>query len=284
MATFTNQATLTYNGTTISSNIATAELLEELAAAKTAVVGEYSANGEVTYVISLVNSGTTPFSGLTITDTLGAYTVNETTVYPLTYEDGSITYYINGVLQASPTVSEAQPLTVSNISVPAGGNAIIIYQTRVNEFAPLAESSTIINNATVAGSGIATPVLASETVTAANEPSLAISKNITPAAISENSRVTYTFTIENYGNAAAAVTDNVSITDIFDPTLSDLAVTFNSSAWTEGTEYTYDETSGVFVTTPGVITVPAATYTQDESTGVWSVEPGTSVLTVVGTI
>ena len=38
MATFTNQATLTYNGGTASSNITTGELLEVLTATKTAVV------------------------------------------------------------------------------------------------------------------------------------------------------------------------------------------------------------------------------------------------------
>ena len=41
MATFTNQATLTYNGGTASSNITTGELLEVLTATKTAVVPTY---------------------------------------------------------------------------------------------------------------------------------------------------------------------------------------------------------------------------------------------------
>ena len=38
MATFTNQATLRYNGNVVNSNITTGELLEVLAASKTAVI------------------------------------------------------------------------------------------------------------------------------------------------------------------------------------------------------------------------------------------------------
>ena len=38
MATFTNQATLTYNGQTTTSNVTVGELVETLTAAKTAVV------------------------------------------------------------------------------------------------------------------------------------------------------------------------------------------------------------------------------------------------------
>ena len=38
MAVFTNQATLTYNGNVINSNITTGEILEVLSATKTAVI------------------------------------------------------------------------------------------------------------------------------------------------------------------------------------------------------------------------------------------------------
>lgn len=284
MAIFTNQATLTYNGTVRNSNIATGELVEVLSVTKTAVADEYDANGEVTYIVSIVNSGTTAFTGLTLTDTLGAYTFNESTLYPLTYTEGSVKYYINGVLQAPPTVTSDGELTISPITVPANGNAIIVYQANVNEFAPLGETDEITNEVSVSGGGITTPIVATETVTAANEPDLTINKSISPSVVAENSRVTYTFTIQNYGNTAADATDNVSITDIFNPVLSDITVTYNGTVWTEGVEYNYDEATGVFTTVEGNITVPAATYTQDDETGVWTTTPGISVLTVVGTI
>lgn len=42
MAIFSNQATLTYNGTTTNSNIAYGEILEVLSATKTAVQASYA--------------------------------------------------------------------------------------------------------------------------------------------------------------------------------------------------------------------------------------------------
>ena len=92
MATFTNQATLTYNGQTTTSNVTVGELTETLTAAKTAVVPTYGTDGRVTYILSLVNSGTAPLTGLTITDDLGGYVFNAGTVYPLSYTAGSVRY------------------------------------------------------------------------------------------------------------------------------------------------------------------------------------------------
>ena len=128
MATFTNQATLTYNGQTTTSNVTVGELVETLTAAKTAVVPTYDPDGRVTYVISLVNSGAAPLTGLTVTDDLGGYTFNGATVYPLSYTAGSVRYYQNGALQTAPTVTAGPPLVFTGITVPAGGNAVIAYE------------------------------------------------------------------------------------------------------------------------------------------------------------
>lgn len=70
MATFYNQATLSYNGNTTTSNITTGEIVEILTAAKTAVTDTYRANGRITYIVSIVNSGAEDFTGLTVTDNL----------------------------------------------------------------------------------------------------------------------------------------------------------------------------------------------------------------------
>ena len=64
MATFTNFATLSYRGGTTESNTVVGELLEPLTMTKTAVMDDYTAKDDVTYVISLVNSGTTALTGL----------------------------------------------------------------------------------------------------------------------------------------------------------------------------------------------------------------------------
>ena len=283
MATFTNQATLRYNGNVVNSNITTGELLEVLSATKTAVIDTYNQGSDITYVINIVNSGAITFTGLTVTDNLGEYTFGTGTLVPLDYVDGSVRYYVNGVLQTAPTVMAGPPLSISGLLVPANGVTTIIYVARTNQYAPLDLDGVVTNTALISGGGI-TEITVTETVTPESGARLTIAKSICPRTITENSRLTYTFVIQNTGNTAAVATDNVGITDTFNPILTDLTVTFNDVTWTENVNYTYDETTGTFVTIPGQITVPAAVYTQDPVTGEWIVEPGVSVLTVTGTV
>ena len=284
MPTFTNQATLSYNNITTNSNIVTGQLLEVLSATKTAVVDTYSAQDVVTYVVSIVNSGTTALTGLTVTDDLGAYIQGGVTRYPLDYLPGSARLYINGVLQPAPSATTEPPLVISGINLPAGGNAILVYEARVNQFAPLPEGSTIDNTATVTGGGLSTPVEASATITAASQPQLTISKSLCPATIAENGQLTYTFVIQNSGSQPATAGDAVIVRDVFDPILEGITVTLDGDVWAEGVNYTYDAATGEFATVAGQITVPAATYAQDPATGLWTIQPGVAVLTVTGTV
>ena len=284
MAIFSNQATLTYNGSSTNSNIAYGEILDVLVATKTAVEGSYTPDQIVTYVVTLRNTGNAALTGLTVTDDLGGYLFNGTTVYPLTYEDGSVAMFTNGVPQAAPAVVAGPPLVFSGITVPAGGDVVLVYQARVNAYANPEAGGTIVNTVTVTGDGLSAPITATETVTAEAEPVLTISKSITPAQVVDNDRVTYTFVIQNSGNQAVVATDNAAITDTFDPILTALAVTFDGVAWTQGVQYNYDEATGLFTTVPGQILVPAATYTQDPVTGIYSANPGIATLVVTGTI
>lgn len=283
MATFTNYATLSYNGVTTDSNIVTGELLETLSAAKTAVPDSYSAGSAVTYVVSMVNSGTAALTGLTVTDDLGGYEYGGATVYPLAYTDGSVRYYVNGVLQAAPTVTAGPPLVINGINVPAGGNAIIVYEASVTNYAPLGAEATVTNNAVISGTGLSASVTATEEIGAEPRLRLNITKAISPSAVTENGQLTYTFVIENTGSIAATAADNVIMTDTFDPILDPITVSFNGTAWTAGINYTYDTTTGVFETQAGEITVPAATYTQNAD-GTWAVQPGTATLVITGTV
>ena len=284
MASFTNFATLSYSGGTTNSNIVTGEILEALTAVKTAVSANYSAGDRITYALSLVNTGTAAVTDYTVTDNLGGYTVGANTVYPLAYNAGTVRYYINGVLQTAPTVTAGPPLTFTGITVPAGGSAVIAYEASPTAFAPLAAEGSIVNNVSVTGAGLVNPVTATETVAPAAAPALTINKALSPTTVTENSRLTYTFTIQNTGNTAADAAAAVVITDTFDPRLTDLTVTLNGTALTAPTQYTYDAATGVFATVAGVVTVPAATFTQDAATGAYSTTPGTAVLTVTGTV
>ena len=284
MAIFSNQATLTYNGNTTNSNIVYGELLEVLSATKTAVEGTYLPGELATYVITLRNTGSTSLTGLTVTDDLGGYPFGTGTLYPLTYEANSILYYANGILQTTPAVTAGPPLGITGITVPAGGDTVIIYQARVNSFASPEPGGTIVNTVTIAGGGLVTPVTATETVDAQSEPALTITKSISPSQVVDNQQITYTFLIQNSGTTPVVATDNAVVTDTFDPVLSNLIVAFNGTAWTQGVQYNYTPTTGLFSTNPGQITVPAATVTQNPATGEYTVTPGTATLTVIGTV
>lgn len=284
MALFTNKATLSYNGNVTNSNIVTGQLLEVISATKTAIMSDYLANDDITYVINIVNSGATAITGLTVTDNLGSYTSGLNQLVPLTYITGSIHYFINGVLQAAPTTVGGPPLVISGINIPANGNALIVYKANVNQYAPLDTASTIVNEAEITGSVLSAPVSIDETITIREVPVLTISKSLSPTTVSENGQLTYTFTIENSGNTEALVTDNIIITDIFNPILNPISVSLNGTAWSDSINYTYDPLTGLFATISGQITVPAATYTQDPINGNWIVNPGVSTLVVTGTV
>ncbi len=284
MAIFYNQATLSFNDNTINSNIVTGEIVEVLEASKTSTPATYSAGEEITYIINIINSGTAPFTGLTVTDNLGEYVFGTGSVVPLTYETGSVRYFTDGVLQPTPTVTDEQPLTITGITVPANGNAVIIYRVAVNQFAPIGVDGTITNAAVISGAGLTTPIMVENTISAESGLDLLITKAVNPETVSENGQLTYTFTIQNLGSVSAVATDNLVVTDTFDPVLDITSVTLNGVALTEPDDYTYDEATGVFSTVIGRITVPAATYTQDATTGAWVISPGIAVLKVTGNI
>jgi uncharacterized repeat protein (TIGR01451 family) len=194
-----------------------------------------------------------------------------------------VLYLQDGAPQAAPTVTAGPPLLFGGITVPAGGNATLIYQATANSFAPLAAGSQITNTVTITGGGLSAPVTAQETVAVQDGADLSITKAVSPVPVAENGRLTYTFVIRNQGNTEAVATDNLAVTDTFDPILTDLIVTLDGVALVEGTDYTYNPATGEFSTTPGRITVPAATVAQAPD-GSWSVAPGTSTLVVTGTV
>lgn len=284
MATFYNQATLSYNDTVTSSNIVTGEIIEVLTADKTSVTDTYTADDTVTYIVTVRNTGAATLTGVTVTDDLGAYPFGTGTLTPLDYIGGTATVFVNGVLQPAPDVTAGPPLVISGITIPAGGSAVVIYQARTNEFAPPDTESSVTNTATITAAGITEPVTASHTINADVRAALTITKSLSPEVVTENGTITYTFTIQNTGNVPVTSADNAVVTDNFSPVLSDIAVTFNGTVWTEPDEYTYNELTGVFRTNTGEITVPAATYTQDPATGAWVIQPGVSVLRVTGNI
>ena len=245
--------------------------------------GDLRTEDNVTYIISIVNSGQTAFTGATLEDDLGEYDFGERELTPLTYIPGTIKYYIDGVLQPTPVVTAGPPLTVSGPDHSRLGNAIVVYEAELNSYAPLGVEATITNTAVITAN-VVTPITVRETINAEEQSLLTITKSVSPVPVTENGTLTYTFVIQNLGNTAATEETGVVITDTFNPVLKNLTATFNGTAWTEGADYTYDEITGMFASVAGKITVPAATYTQDTTTGAWGINPGVSTLVISGTV
>ena len=278
MAIFTNQAQLTYNGRTILSNITQGVIAEPYALSKTALGSTYRAGDTKTYIVTLTNTSSSALSNVTVSDDLGVYTAGGEIYRPLSYI-GPIVAFVNGVSAGEITPVNTAPLTFVLPTIPAGGSVVVVYDTQVNSFAPLGVGNTIVNTVTASGGGISTPLSAEETITATEEALLGILKSVTPTTVNDGV-VTYTFTIENYGNVAA--TDAV-LTDTFDPILTGITVTVDGETVTEPAEYTYDEATGLLTTSIGTIVVPAATYTTGPD-GEIIVTPGTVTLTVTGSL
>lgn len=281
MTTFYNKASLLYNGTVTTSNTVSGTISDAIEITKTPLISSYAGGDNMTYIINLT-AGKTAVTSLTVTDDLGAYDLDGSTLTPLTYINGSLRYYVNGALGEAPTVSATTPLTISGINVPANGNAMLIYGVTVNEFAPRASGESITNTATASGASCS-GTSASALISVSDAPKLSIIKSLEPTTVEENGNVTYTIQITNSGNTALVATDNATISDVFSPPLDQISVTFNGEAWTSPTNYSYSSTTGEFSTANGQIIVPAATFTRG-STGEISTTPGTSVLTISGTI
>lgn len=286
MATFYNQATLSFAGRVTNSNVTEGELVSGLSLTKTAVSTDYGPGDGIVYAVTLVNADSAAKNNITLTDNLGAYTLTggTTEFVPLTYVDGSVLYYQNGILQPAPTVVAGDTLVISGIDVPAGGNVIILYEMRANSFAPLSAGSSIFNTVSVGGEGVCEELTDNAQIPTRDEPLLSIAKAVNPLTLTCGDEVTYTFIIQNAGNTAVVATDDLIVSDTFNPILTGITVSLNGELLNEGTQYTYNEQTGEFTTIGGAIPVPAATFMRDSETGVVTTTPGVAVLTITGII
>ena len=281
MATVLNQATLSYAGGSIQSNITSAELLETLSITKTVVSGSYRPGDRIVYLVSIVNSDDAPVTGLSLSDDLGAYSYQAQTLYPLSYVADSVLLFSDGVQQPAPTVTAGPPLTISDFTVPADGSVSLLYEAEVTAYAPLGADAQITNTATLSGAAVAEPLTASATIEADQAPRLSITKSVSPETLSPGAPIAYSFVLQNLGGEAGADAQLV-VSDSFDPALQNLSVTTDSTPMPK-TAYSYDESSGLFATGAGQLTVPAASFTQNAD-GSWSATPGVTTLYVSGNL
>ncbi len=283
----TNQARLTFRyGSSIgsvSSNIASTMMQGPLTGEKNILDRSYRANKELTYIVTVTNTGATALSDVTVRDNLGTYTLsNANTVTPLTYT-GPAQLYINGVFSASyvPTIT-ADGLTFTIPTLAAGATAMLIYQATVNENAPLATGSTIDNTISIQAGGLSEPLTDTASVPVEDYADVRITKVMTPNPVTDGDTLTNTFTINNYGNTPAT---NVTLIDTFSPAPNPITVTVDG-ATVSPSDYTY--TNGT-LTLPATassytLTIPAADITQSATTGEVAVNPGVVTIVVSGTL
>lgn len=281
----TNRAQLTFQYGTLTgsvfSNVATTTLQGPLNIEKTSVGDQYNGQGDITYVLSFTNTTSAAISNVVLNDNLGSYTVAGTTniVTPLDYV-GPAALYVNGVF-----VNNIQPqigqngITFNAGTLGSGDNAIIIYKTRVNEYAPLVPASTITNTAVATADGIAESSSATSTVNIGAYADVSIVKTMTPDPVQSGETLTYNFSLYNYGNTAAT---NVVLTDVLSPAPVITSVSINGNALAP-TEYSYIGGTLTLPTGTNTLTIPAATFTQNAN-GVVTTVPGLVTVTVTGTI
>ena len=130
MAIITNQASIRYSygdtDVTALSNVATAQLTQPLTVAKTSLDTTYRAGEELTYILSVTNSGAAALNNVIVQDTLGRFTAGAIQVTPLTFVPEAL-LFIGGVNNGTitPTVT-ADGITFTIPALPAGTSALII--------------------------------------------------------------------------------------------------------------------------------------------------------------
>jgi len=281
----TNQASINYSyGTTTAtaiSNIATAVLNQPISVDKTSLEERYRADSDMTFIITVLNSGQNALSNVTVQDNLGTFTLGTAEVTPYTFAPDALLFIngvSNGVIQP---VQAAGSLTFTIPVLPAGASALIVYRAAVNGFAPLTPGAQITNTVSVTADGLNESVSDSRTVEAASYADVAILKSMSPDNITDGGQIVYTFEITNRGNAPA---ENIVLRDAFNPAPTAITVAVNGEV-VPASSYTY--TDGVLTLPNGTGTpliLPAAQIVTDPATGAVSVTPSALTVTVTGTL
>lgn len=287
MATIENFATVRYtsNGTALTrvSNVAEIGLSSSVVFTKVPLGSEYEGDGTITYILSITNTSSAPLTALTITDNLGTFTDGALTLTPLTYVGPALLLVDGQDVSAQLTVDATDPASLVFMipALAANTTANIVYKVAVNEFAPLNEQATIVNNATLTTDAACADGEATATVTVVSAADVSVVKQMCPNPVICGDTVTYTIRIYNYGNVPA---EDVQLVDAFDPAPTNISV-YRNGVLLPGTGYTYE--AGVLTVPPtgGTLdTIPAATFTRDETTGEVIVNPGLVEYVITGVI
>lgn len=287
MPSIENFATVRYTSGGITetkvSNIAEISIASAIGFTKTSLGNTYNDASILTYILTVTNSSANDIIGSTISDNLGTYVFGASELTPLDYV-GPAALLINGQdfsAQLGIDSSIQGNLIFTIPTIPAGATANIIYKAQINDFAPLALDSTIVNTSSFESNSECADSTASASVSVANSANIQIIKQMCPNPVICGDTITYTIKIYNYGNTSA---ENVVLTDDFNPAPTNITVS-RDGIMLLGTDYTYvNGTLTVPSASGGIISVPPATFSQDPTTGIITVTPSIVEYTVTGII
>ncbi len=284
MATIENFATVSYTSGGVAqsrtSNLAQIELDSSLSFTKETLGTTYTVGTPITYILTLTNDSTSAITGITVTDDLGAFTLDTAELTLLNFTEPALLLISGQDNNASLTVEASETgVTFSFPTLAAGATANIIYNATPNEFASPAQGSFITNTAELESNSECASGTATATVTAAEVAEIEVVKSMSPNPVVCGEEVTYTIRILNYGNIDA---EDVVLTDTFNPAPTDITV-YRNGVELIGTGYTYINGT-LTVPARGGDTVPAATFTRDADTGVVTTTPGVVEYVITGTI
>jgi len=142
--------------------------------------------------------------------------------------------------------------------------------------------SKITNTATLYSKILTHSLDASASVTVKDQADVQIIKNMSPNPVLPGEKITYSFSLYNYGNTEAK---NVVLNDTFVPSPEAISVYLNSKELiTEDFSYINGTLTVPSYDSKLNISVPAATFNQDNVTGSISVTPGIISILVKGQI
>lgn len=279
MAEFYNQAALSFAEGTVLSNEIHGEIIDKVEMTKDSLAKCYKIGDNIAYIVQIINNTENDYSALTLSDNLG----KNSTSAPLKYVPGSVRYYINGELQPAITPKSTNPLIFDGISLPAKGVTTVAYDMVVNELADAVEDGEITTISTLSHSAFCRFIIAKNKIELCKEPILSIVKNACPLSVTEGDYINYSFTVLNHGFSEAGEEEKIVLSDLFNPRLSNISVSYNGNPWTKGKDFDYSETTGSFKT-KALITVPAASFQIESATSKRVLKPGSSMIIIRGKV
>ncbi|MBO5914408.1 MAG: DUF11 domain-containing protein [Clostridia bacterium] len=284
----TNRATVNYSygrsSAVTVSNTASTVLNGTVEISKFALSNAYRAGGDITYIITVTNSGNSALGDITVADDLGSIEFGNGRLKTLDYI-GPAQLYTGGMYVSALTpITTVDGISFNIGNLPIGETATIIYVARANQNASSALGESITNTATArrfCDCPCDFPSSASATVYAEAYGDLRVIKSVCPNPVVCGEQINYIIDLYNYGNT---VVGNVVLSDVFDPLLTDLTVSIDGNV-IPASQYNYVNGTLTLPNRSGSeITVPAASFTRNEQSGAVNINPGHIQITLSGNI